>query len=196
MTTRKIIPWYVSYSLLFLLLTFLGTKSTNWQQHTVQKDNNYDGEKKYLFKLGHSMFLFPFMLFFFSRFTNLELHWKRMMASMGGERDREISSMFFSFFYLFTTNGKGWRWAKWAQMSCFNLELKGPVLRWKTWPQLMCCALTSQNIGVFWFTDGQRLRDNEGIVSRVMMQVQKRNKDWAIKIDRRSGNRRLSSITS
>ena len=45
MTTRKIIPWYVSYSLLFLLLTFLGTKSTDWQQHTVQKDNDYDGEK-------------------------------------------------------------------------------------------------------------------------------------------------------
>ena len=38
----------------------------------------------------------------------------------------------------------------------------------------MCCALASQNIGVFRFTDGQRLRNNEGIVSRVMMQVRKR----------------------
>ena len=37
----------------------------------------------------------------------------------------------------------------------------------------MCCALTSQNIGVFRFTDGWRLRNNKGNVSRVMMQVQK-----------------------
>ena len=30
-----------------------------------------------------------------------------MIASMGGERDSENSSMFFSFFYLFTTNSMG-----------------------------------------------------------------------------------------
>lgn len=30
-----------------------------------------------------------------------------MMALMGSERDRENSSMFFSFFYLFTTNSMG-----------------------------------------------------------------------------------------
>ena len=46
----------------------------------------------------------------------------------------------------------------------------------------MCCVLASQDVGVFRFKDGRRLWNNEGIVSRVMMQVQKRIRTGLFKI--------------